>query len=154
MVRAEHSVTIGRPVEDVFAFAATGYFANYARWAPGCMALQQVSPGPMAVGARGRELRKINGKQVEEAIEVTDYRPPGDFSFLSVCAGRRVRGSYHFEPADGGARVTFVLDFEAGLPANPSPAVVRSVQRQVTGELERLKDLVEAQIAGGVAGPV
>jgi hypothetical protein len=37
------------------------------------------TPGPVAVGARGREMRRFLGRQVAE-IEVTAFEPPARFA--------------------------------------------------------------------------
>ena len=59
----EGTVTIEKPVEEVFAFVLDP--SNSARWQTGVVEERQTSDGPMGVGAEGIRVEKVIGKRLE-----------------------------------------------------------------------------------------
>src|SRR5690349_17281206 len=112
MVHIEQSVVINRPVEEVFDFLS--HFENITRWEAGILEASQVSPGPLGVGAQGRDVRKFMGKPTETTYEVTEYAPPRRFAVKSVAGPTPVTASYTFEQATGGTRLLSQADLGMG----------------------------------------
>jgi uncharacterized protein YndB with AHSA1/START domain len=50
LARADHSITIARPPEDVFDYIADA--RHQVRWNPVCKAMEQTTPGPIGIGTR------------------------------------------------------------------------------------------------------
>src|SRR6266542_3546873 len=73
MASFENTVTIRRPVEDVFAFLAD--FENVPAWNYAIVETRKVSPGPVGVGTTYRQTRSVP-RRSEEGFEVTVFEPP------------------------------------------------------------------------------
>jgi uncharacterized membrane protein len=143
MVRVEQSVVIDRPIEAVFAFLAP--FANIPRWEAGILEAGQVSPGPLGVGARGRDVRRFMGRRVETTYEVTEYAPPARFAVRSLAGPTPVAARYTLERLAGGTRVRSEADLAIGGPMRlVAPLLSRLLGRQHARDLQRLKGLLEA----------
>ncbi len=100
MLTAKTSVSIKKPVADVFKFVATDYFINHPKLDPRTVSTQLDKPGPIAVGVKGKEVRKEGGRKVTYAFEVTDYQmnkqmgmkaKGGPADFAAVYAVKSVR---------------------------------------------------------------
>src|SRR5689334_7564887 len=96
MPSAQHSVTIDRPVDDVFAFFADP--SNEPRWRS---AVKEISvEGPVAVGSRVHQVVKgPGGVGVPADVEVTGYDPPVRYAFQGVAGPVRPVGEFRFEGA-------------------------------------------------------
>ena len=57
MVVASHSVTIARPLPDVYRFIAEQYFEHATQWNPSTVTLKKTAPGPMGKGTTGYEVQ-------------------------------------------------------------------------------------------------
>jgi hypothetical protein len=73
MATFQNTVTIRRPVEDVFAFLAD--FENVPRWNKAILRTRKTSPGPVGVGTTYRQVRTVPSTS-EEGFEVTGFEPP------------------------------------------------------------------------------
>src|SRR5947209_5721834 len=107
MVRAEKSVDINRPVEQVFYVVATKYVRNQPRWSPAVKELSQISEGPFGVGTTLHQVREINGKPTPTTTEITEYVENQAFAFATSGESVKSTGRYTFQPSGGGTRVTF-----------------------------------------------
>ena len=101
--------TIAAPPERVFAVAS-----DIHRWAQIVPAIERVevlTPGPMAVGTRFRETRRMMGREATEEMTVTSFDPPRGYTLGAQSHGCRYRTELRFEPAGAGTRMVF--DFGA-----------------------------------------
>lgn len=73
MIRLEVSVRIYRMLSEVFAFA--GDPRNDVHWAGSVLECEQITPGPLTVGTRGRQRSKFLGIRTDSESEVTVYTP-------------------------------------------------------------------------------
>src|SRR5438876_4054864 len=73
-MRYENSVTINRPVEDVFSYMAN--VENSPTWQNPVLEARQTSSGPMGVGATYVVRAKLLGRQFQSTAEVTAWNPP------------------------------------------------------------------------------
>jgi uncharacterized protein YndB with AHSA1/START domain len=140
MVRAQHSVTIDRPPEDVFAFLANA--ENDASWRPGVLDVTHESGS--GVGARYRQgVKGPFGRRIAADIEITEYAPPHLIAFRMLSGPVRPTGRYELAGADGGTRVRLALEAELkGLQKLMGPMVRKSMSSEVAA-LDRLEDAVE-----------
>jgi len=145
MPSAERSITINRPINEVFAYIADG--ENSPEWRSskieirhesgdgvGAIYRQQV-PGPM-------------GRSVKADYEITTYTPPTGLSFKAIAGPVRPTGFYKLEPAGQATKLTFGLSDE--LSGWKKFVFSGSVQKTMDGEmlaLDRLKKVLEAQPA-------
>jgi len=143
MARAEASVVIKRPAAAVFAFLTD--LDKGTQWQASVMEASKTSEGPVGVGATGREVRRIMGRQMESTFEVTEFEPDRKISFKSTSGPIAMQGRYTLEPAVGGTRLSIVVDGELdGVFKLAEPMVVQSVKRQLDADFGTLKDLLEA----------
>jgi carbon monoxide dehydrogenase subunit G len=111
MPTATHSVSIGRPIEDVFAFIADGERCPESR--SGVLDIKRVSGD--GVGTRyAQGVRGPMGRRVAADYEISAYEPNRRVEFQATAGPVRPHGRYDLEAADGGTRLTFTLDAQLG----------------------------------------
>ena len=144
MAKAEASVTIDRPVEDVFAFVSDP--ENDEQWASGVSDVAKTSEGPPGVGTTYRGVIRFLGQRVEWTSEVTKYQPSEAVAFRVSGGPLQLDETVTFEPVGGGTKVDVVYEGDpGGLFELGSRVVVRMWQSQMEGDLAKLKALLEAQ---------
>jgi len=74
VVKARADILIRRPPEVVFGFVARDFFANYPRWSPQVQRLELLTPGPIRVGSRARQVRIDQGRRSESTFRPPDLR--------------------------------------------------------------------------------
>lgn len=107
MGRFQNTVTIDRPVEEVFTFLAE--FENVPTWNYAIEQTIKTSPGPVAAGATYRQTRSIQ-RRAEEEFEVTIFEPPRRIAIRGQIGPFRTRSSYVLEPAGSATRLTNEVD--------------------------------------------
>jgi uncharacterized protein YndB with AHSA1/START domain len=112
MPEATNSVTIARPVSDVFSFLADA--ENDKQWRSGVIELRRVSGE--GVGTRYHQVVSgPGGRKVNADIEITELTPGRHIAFHTTTGPVRPAGSYELATtADGGTHVTFRLSAEVG----------------------------------------
>lgn len=140
MPSAQHTVTINRPREKVFAFVADKN--NDPRWRPGVAEIGRVSGD--GAGAKYRQVMKgPMGRKIPADIEVTRYELGRRIDFRTTAGPVRPNGSFEFSDTDGATRVTFTLDAQLdGAKKLMAPMVASSMRSEVQN-LERLKQVLE-----------
>ena len=93
-MRIRISSTIDAPRETVFA--RMNDLDRAGEWMPGCM-VERRTPGPVRVGARWRETRRVFGRDWTEEYEVALLDPPERIEvFADGRKGTTGRGEYRF----------------------------------------------------------
>lgn len=148
MARAEHSVVIDRPPDQVFAYMTDP--GRISEWQASALEATQESPGAMAVGTRVREVRKFLGMRMESVVEVTAYEPGKAFGLKVVSGPIPFEVRQTFEPADSGTKIDVVIEGEpGGFFRLAEPLVVRAVGRELANNLATAKDLLESEEPAG-----
>lgn len=118
----------------------------------GISRLDILTPGPVGIGTRFRESRRILGHEATEEMEITAFEPGRHFDVRSRSGGTEYRASYRFSPEGAGTRVE--VDFEseplslaARLMAPLSRSVTGTMKKYVVQDLDDLRRLAEQQIA-------
>jgi carbon monoxide dehydrogenase subunit G len=137
----ENTVTIRRPVDDVFAFLAD--FENVPRWNYAIVETRKVSPGPVGVGTTYRQTRSVP-RSSEEAFEVTVFEPSSRLEVQGDLGAFRAKVSYALEPTGSGTRLTNAVELgSSGLLALVGPLATSRVKHAVAANLETLKQILE-----------
>jgi len=148
MAHAQQTVTVQRPVDDVFAYLADG--TNNRRWRDGVLEIERVS-GDGGVGTTYRQVLKgPGGRRIEGDYRVTAYEEPRLLGFEVVAGPVRPVGRY--ELAADGAQVTtltFTLDAQ---PKGIMKLMGGMIAKQMQGEVSHLADLKRDLEAGGGRG--
>ncbi len=143
MIDIETTVTIKRPVHDVFEFVTTP--ENGPLYDSGVELAEQVTEGPVAVGTRWREVRSTLGRKIDATNEISEYVPDRKVGFKSIDGPIDVWGTWEFTPMDGGTKVTLKGHGDVGgFFKIAEPLVGRMVKRQLDATAENLKDYLES----------
>ncbi len=142
MPAAIRSVTIGRPIGDVFAFIADG--EQCPRWRTGVLDIKRVSGE--GVGTRyAQGVRGPMGRRIAADYEITAFEPARRIEFQTTAGPVRPHGRYDFEATDGGTRLTFALDATVGGVRKllMGSMVQRTMDAEVAA-LDKVKQILEA----------
>ncbi len=141
MPSAENSVVVNKPRSEVFAFVAD--HENDPKWRPGVLDIKRASgEGHGAVYRQG--VKGPMGRRIPADFEVTAYEASSHIAFRTLGGPVQPEGSYTFEDADGGTRVTFSLSAQLRGPQKlMAPMVARSMRSQVDA-LQNLKRVLES----------
>ena len=141
MPSAERTVTINRPLEEVFTFVADG--RNAKLWRSGVLDVDLASGS--GLGARySQGVRGPGGRRVSADYEVTEYEPNERIAFRATAGPVRPTGSFTFEGMGTGTILTFKLDAAlGGLQNLLLGRAVQSTMNAEMGALDTLKDLLE-----------
>jgi uncharacterized membrane protein len=142
MPRAEETVTIAKPVGEVFGFIADG--ENNAKWRSGVVLVRQTTPGSVGRGTVFKQEHEGPlGRRIAADYEITDYEPGVRLAFRVVAGPARPEGRYTFDKVGGSTRVRFELSWQPrGWRVILSPMVGRQMAVEV-GQLKRLKTVLE-----------
>jgi uncharacterized protein YndB with AHSA1/START domain len=142
MPNAEHTVTIDRPVTDVFDYLADG--THNREWRAGVLEIERTS----AAGGEGATYRQVlagpGGRRIDGDYRVTAFDPPRRLEFHVTAGPARPVGVFELtENPDKTTRVRFALDLKpAGLMKLMTPMITRQVRREVA-QLDSLKTVLE-----------
>jgi len=141
MPSAERTVTINRPVDEVFRFVSDG--RNARHWRAGVLDVDLVSGS--GVGARySQGVKGPGGRRIAADYEITEYEPNKKIAFRATAGPIRPTGSFTFEGIGTGTILTFRLDAElGGLQRLLMGGVVQSTMNAEMGALDRMKELLE-----------
>lgn len=146
MASADVSVTIARPVEDVFAVLTDPTLAP--RWAANAIKGELLTPGPPGVGSRRRAVVKgLFGRTMESVMEVTELEPNRMLALRLISAswGGSGRTKYTLTPVAGGTRVDWRWEMEPGGVIKPFGRPLMAIfQRGFQRDVDNLKAMMES----------
>ena len=103
MAAFENTVTITRPVEEVFTYLADA--ENLPQWNYAIEQTWKISPGPVGVGTVYRQTRTLPGRSQED-FEIVVFQPPGQLALDGTFGPFKARASYLLVPAASGTKLT------------------------------------------------
>jgi carbon monoxide dehydrogenase subunit G len=143
-MRYENSVTIERPVEDVFTYMTT--VENSPTWQSPVLEARQTSSGPLGVGATFVVTAKVLGRQFQSTAEITAWNPPHSWTVKTTSGPLHGTGQFTLTPQGGSTRVDAVSDLEpTGFFKLAGPAFEQLAKRQAQQDLETLKAALESR---------
>lgn len=142
MPSATNTITINRPIADVFAYVADGL--NAPTWRSGILDIAHASgDGLGAVYRQG--VKGPGGRRIAADYEITAWEPPTRLAFKAIAGPVRPTGEYRLAEAGGGTTVTFSLDAQlGGLQKLLMGGAVQSTMNAEVANLARLKAVLEA----------
>jgi len=144
MARAEASIVINRPVEDVWEYVEDP--ANAPEWHSGVLESEKISQGPTGVGTTYRAVIMFLGRRLEGTLEVTEYELHKRVRTKMTMGPLSFEETRIFEPVEGGTRFTIIGEGELrGFFRFADPIVWRMAQRDMEGSLAQLKGMLEAE---------
>ena len=143
MPHAEESITINRPVGDVFDFVLDG--TKNPLWRPAVVDIQRVPGRPLNVGAVFKQgLKGPGGRRIDGDYEIVECQPNELIKFQVITGPARPTGTYRFELLGNSTRVTFTLHLEPkGLTRLLSPMITSTMRGEVA-TLSNLKAYLES----------
>jgi carbon monoxide dehydrogenase subunit G len=143
MAGFELSERIDRSPGEVWGFFIDQ--GNLKRWMPDIVRLEKVTDGPVRLGTRYRETRRMGGKEHTVTLEITAFDEGRRYAGTVDEKGVRGTYTYTFEPDGDATRVRMVADVKGrGLMKLMVPMFVGMMKKQDGGQLERLKRALEA----------
>jgi uncharacterized membrane protein len=135
--------TIARPRDEVAAYAAD--HRNDPGWIGAVSESTLVTEPPFGVGAHVRRTAQFLGRRFDYVNEVVSWEPGRRLAMRSVKAPFPMIVVYEWEDAGGGAtRMRIRAGGDAsGFYRLAAPLLSRAVRRGITGDLERLKSILE-----------
>jgi carbon monoxide dehydrogenase subunit G len=146
MIKIAQSVTVNRPVEEVWEFISN--FENTTRWSRGVLEARQTSEGPIGVGSTLQTVVQAFGRRRTASYLVTEYEPNRAFAFKVTSGVMTSQARYSVEPAGAGTRLTGSGEIDAvGLYKLLAPILIRTVKRHSEDDLANAKRILEASVA-------
>ena len=139
MIEFKHSVSIKRPINEVFAFLSD--FENISKWNYYVLEVRKISEGAVGVGTTYHQVRKTD----EQLFQITEFELN-----LKVAVKTLPESSLQFErrftlQADGST--THIIDeweeLDTGKPALIEKLAAGRVRSAVVENLGKLKEFME-----------
>jgi carbon monoxide dehydrogenase subunit G len=142
-VRAELSIAIDRPPEDVFAYLAD--VSNLTEWQSGVHSAEIEGGGAATAGARVVESRTMLGKEMTTTLEIVDFEPPRLFTLRALDGPALLTIRHELEPSGGETELRVVAEGEVKhMPGFAAGLMMRGAERQFRKDFQRLKRLLES----------
>jgi uncharacterized protein YndB with AHSA1/START domain len=141
VVRIELTLEIASPAEKVFA--ALTDLEQLPDWQSS--AVSSTPDGPLAVGTRIQEQRRLMGRELENELEVTAYDPPRRFALEGRSGPVPLSIDHELVEKDGKTVVRVHAQAEPGaLYKLAEPMIKRTAEQELRTDFERLKGRLEA----------
>jgi carbon monoxide dehydrogenase subunit G len=135
-VRAEVTVEIARPPEEVFDYLTD--VSNLPRWQSGVHSARRE-------GSQIHESRHMLGRELQTTLEVEESERPHVFAIRAVNGPIAFSVRHELEASGDGTRLTVVGEGDAGLlPGFAAGIMARRAEKQFRKDFERLKRLLES----------
>ena len=116
MASGSITFSIPRPPEEVFAYLAD--LERAPEWVPDLVSVTREGAGAetleLSVGTRFREVVRIGGKEMEGALEISEYDPPRCLAHAGQGGPSRFEARFLLEPEGEGTRVIHEYSVEIG----------------------------------------
>lgn len=143
-MRVQGELVIGRPVEDVFDFAADE--RNEPRYNRRMVRAEKLTPGPIGVGTRFRADMKAIPRPTEMTTELTGFERPRSLTLTTRLSWMDIEGRLTFDPVPEGTRMRWQWELHPhGLLRLAGPLIGSMGRRQEQVIWTNLKRLLEAQ---------
>jgi uncharacterized membrane protein len=138
----QSSVTIQRPIEDVFAAAID--VSNHNQWREGLIQASITSQGPVNVNSTYVYNLRTMGQNIETTSEVVSFSPPFEYAWKATSGPFPLEGKVICETVPEGTRLTEILAAEpGGFFKLAEPLLFRNQQTKMDKDLKRFKELLE-----------
>jgi hypothetical protein len=153
MIQARASILVKSPPQQVFDFVVVGFTRNYRRWSPEVQRLDILTPGPLRVGSRARQVRVDQGRRSDNTFRVVALEPPTQIHFAE--SSDQFRTVYRMEPVGDQTMLTFVFELRRfELYMRPFEKLIRvAVQEGSDRVVRNIKGLVERESRPPVSPP-
>jgi uncharacterized membrane protein len=141
MTSVSSSVTINRPVDQVFSYVID--VANHPSWQGGILEARVTPDGPIGAGSTYHYTTEVMGKRMETQMQVTAFEESKIWSVTTVGVPTPVETVYSFEGAGDATTLTISMDLTGGYPAAAMDMVKQQMQKMLTDSGNKIKAMVE-----------
>lgn len=147
MAHVERNILINAPTQQVFDCVADP--VDMMNWLSGLIKNQDVPQGPVEVGQSWTQFVQVMGRKMDFRREVVEHDPPRRIAWRFAAMGAEGTGYCELEPADGGTKIIFGLDYTyprlllGGLL--DKMLMEKLANREAQSSLVRLKALLEGR---------
>jgi len=132
-VRAELTIEIERPPDEVFAFMTD--VSHLPEWQAGVKSAERRD-------GRIEEARSIFGRELHTTLEIVEEEPPRVFTLRALDSPVPFSVRHELEPADGGG-TRLTVTAAGDVPGFAAGLLARRAERQFRKDFERLKQILE-----------
>jgi carbon monoxide dehydrogenase subunit G len=132
-VRAELTIEIERPPDEVFAFMTD--VSHVPEWQAGVKSAERRD-------GRIEEARSIFGRELHTTLEIVEEEPPRVFTLRALDSPVPFTVRHELEPADGGG-TRLTVTAEGDVPGFAAGLLARRAEKQFRKDFERLKQILE-----------
>jgi uncharacterized membrane protein len=148
MITREASIMIDRPVGQVFTALVDS--KNQPKWDTGLLEACITPDGPVGIGTRITEVRKLMGRTSENTGEVIEFESNVRITRKSVDMPITVVGTVTFTATPGGTKVNWKWDLQPkGFYALVGSMIANTMKKGSENSLHGLKSLLES--SGSIA---
>ncbi|MGY1601704.1 SRPBCC family protein [Geodermatophilus sp. SYSU D00815] len=137
MSTVRREVVVARPRAAVFDYLAD--VSRHHEWERDLVRTEMVDDGPIGVGSRGVEVRRVMGREMRSPFVITRHEPPERQDFHTTAGPVRPDGVLRCEEDGAGTRVSYELTVGGLL----GPVMARVIGRGMDRDLATLKRLLE-----------
>jgi uncharacterized membrane protein len=139
------TVEIDRPPAEVFAYLDD--LERHGEWQDMIVSTKLETPGPVGVGTRATDVRRIPGGPRPFTYEITEHDPPRRSAFRGTNGPVRPEGVVTIEPLDDGKRSRVTIEFDLkghGIGVLLAPLARRDARKSIPKDQAALKAKLEA----------
>ena len=143
MAPIRESVEIARRAEDVFAYLDD--FSRHTEWQTNLVSAK--ADGPIGVGTKITEVRRMGKREQPVSIEITEHNPPRSFAFRGTEGPIRPVGKGTVERIGDGSSSRFTLELDLvghGFGKIIAPMARKQAAAQIPVNQQKLKELLES----------
>jgi uncharacterized membrane protein len=140
------SIEIDRTQETVFAYLDE--LDKHPEWQRDLVSSKLETDGPVGVGTRVSDTRKVPGGPRAFTYEVTEHDPPRKSSWRTLDGPIRAVGSVIVEPVGDGSRSRVTVEFNLeghGFGVLVAPFARMGARKQVPKDQAKLKEILESR---------
>lgn len=142
-----HSIDVARRPEEVFAYL--DQHERHGEWQKTIVSSNVETEGPVRVGTRVHEIRKVGGREQDTSYEVTEHEPPRRSSFRGTAGPVRPVGTVTVEPIGDGSSSRVSLEFNLvghGIGVLLAPLARFQAKKEIPVAHEQLKARLESEV--------
>jgi hypothetical protein len=146
-VQGRAESTVACSITDAYHFIANCFFENYQKWCPQVVELEQLSPPPIQLGAKGRQVTRDRGIDSESLFDVTKFATNNELEISG--ASEPFRSSYEFSNKGNETQIAFTFELrEIDLVMRPFQKLLKTaLQDGAEQTAENIKKLLDSRRA-------
>lgn len=140
-----HSIEINRRADEVFAYLDQP--ERHGEWQSQITSAKVETDGPVRVGTRVHETRRLGGREQDTSYEITEHDPPRRSSFRGVAGAIRPVGTVTVDAIGDGSSARVSIEFDLvgrGIGKLIAPLARSAARKTIAENQERLKARLES----------